>query len=59
MVTGTHLDSIARSDNYLIGGVLWTHPATFHDGDDYDDRVVMMMVMNMIGSMIMMIMIGW
>ena len=41
MVTGTHLDSIARSDNYLIGGVLWTHPATFHDGDDnYDDRMV-------------------
>ena len=58
MVTGTHLNSIARSDNYLIGGVLWTHPATFHDGDD---RMVMMMVMNMIGwwSMIMMIMIGW
>ena len=56
MVTGTHLDSIARSDNYLIGGVLWTHPEPFHDGDD---RMVMMMVMNMIGSMIMMIMIGW
>ena len=41
MVTGTHLDSIARSDNYLIGGVLWTHPEPFHNGDDnYDDRMV-------------------
>ena len=58
MVTGTHLNSIARSDNYLIGGVLWTHPATFHDGHDYDDDGIMV---NMIGwwSMIMMIMIGW
>ena len=53
MVTGAHLNSIARSDNYLIGGVLWTHPEPFHDGDDnYDDdnygdeydRMVMMVV---------------
>ena len=47
MVTGTHLNSIARSDNYLIGGVLWTHPATFHNGDDR--MVMIIMVMNMIG----------
>ena len=53
MVTGPPLDSIARSDNYLIGGVLWTHPKPFHDGDDnYDDRMVVMMMVMMMMNMI-------
>ena len=30
----TDLNSIARSDNYLICGMLWAHPVTFHDDDD-------------------------
>ena len=41
----TDLNSIARSDNYLICGMLWAHPVTFHDDDDkngdfYDNYAV-------------------
>ena len=45
MRSTAHLNSIARSDNYLICGMLWPHPVTFHDDDDengnfYDDNLV-------------------
>ena len=42
----TDLNSIARSDNYLICGMLGAHPVTFHDDDykngnfGYNDAVV-------------------
>ena len=33
-----HLNSIARSDNYLVCGVLGAHPVTFRPDQDFYDH---------------------